>query len=89
MKYLITFFILVIILISCTKKVGKNPETAYSNFALFDSINASGFTYYKNDPNTFLPGTNGPHGPYKLRFNKIGFNALTDNGELPAGGKGR
>ncbi len=87
MKYLITFFILVIILISCTKKVGKNPETAYSNFALFDSINASGFTYYKNDPNTFLPGTNGPHGPYKLRFNKIGFNALTDNGELPAGGK--
>lgn len=85
MKYLILFITLVTILVSCTKKVGINPELAYSDQAMFDSITAPGFTYYKNDPNTFLPGTNGPHGPYKLRFNKIGYNALTDNGKLPTG----
>jgi len=85
MKYLIAIFILIAALISCTKKVGRDPELAFSDQALLDSIKAPGSIYYKNDPNTFLPGTNGPHGPYKLRFNKIGFNALTDNGELPVG----
>ncbi|MBA3681506.1 MAG: hypothetical protein H0W73_10135 [Bacteroidetes bacterium] len=85
MKYLILFVVLIIVLISCTKKVAKDPNLAYSDFALLDSINMGSFTYYKNDPATFLPGTIGPHGPYKLRFNKTGFNALTDNGKLPVG----
>jgi hypothetical protein len=86
MKFLSLFFLILCILIACTKKVGKNPELAYSNRALLDSINAPGLKYYKNNPGNLLPGTNGPHGPYKLRFNNIGYNALTDNGKLPVGG---
>lgn len=87
MKYLFLSVALIIILIGCSKKVGKNPELAYSDQALLDSVKASGFTYYKNDANTVLPGTNGPHGPYKLRFNKIGYSALVDSGKLPIASK--
>lgn len=86
MKFLLAFILALCILIACTKKVGKNPELAYSNRALLDSINLPNLKYYKNNPGNLVPGTNGPHGPYKLRFNDIGYNALTDDGKLPVGG---
>ncbi len=86
MKYLTAFLITIIVLISCTKKVARDPSLAYSNFAILDSIKLSANKYYKNDPNIVYPNTGAPHGPFKLRFNNIGFNALTSNGKLPAGG---
>ncbi|MBI3519665.1 MAG: hypothetical protein HY062_09955 [Bacteroidetes bacterium] len=71
---------------SCTKDVAKNPLLAYSDKALFDSCkNATAFTYYKNAPGMIYPGTNGPHGAFKLKFNKIATTSLTDNGKLPVG----
>lgn len=71
---------------SCTKDVGINPLIAYSDKALFDSCrNEKAFTYYQNNPGTVYSGTNGPHGAFKLKFNKIALTALTDNGKLPAG----
>lgn len=82
---IITCFFLVIS-ISCTKKVGTNPELAYSDLALLDSTKNQNYKYYKNK-DSLLSGTHGPHGPFKLRFNSIAFKALTDNGKLPAAAK--
>ncbi|MBA2612459.1 MAG: hypothetical protein H0U95_10835 [Bacteroidetes bacterium] len=86
MKYLIVFFITLSVLFSCTKKVAKDPTLAYSDLALLDSINNAGSNYYKNNPNILAPAGGSPHGNFKLRFNKIGLNALTNSGKLPVGG---
>ncbi|MBC7695595.1 MAG: hypothetical protein H7141_09135 [Burkholderiales bacterium] len=71
---------------SCTKDIGINPLIAFSDKALFDSCrNEAAFTYYKNSPATVYSGSNGPHGPFKLKFNKVALTALIDNGKLPVG----
>lgn len=76
------------ILYSCKKDVGVNPLLAFSDKALYDSTkNEAAFVYYKNAPTTVYSGTTGPHGPFKLRFNKTATTALTDNGKLPLGQK--
>jgi hypothetical protein len=73
---------------SCRKDVGMNPLLAYSDKALYDSAkNESAFIYYKNLPNTVYSGTTGPHGSFKLKFNKVANSVLTDNGKLPIGQK--
>src|SRR3954465_11027314 len=87
MKFLIPILTLLAILISCTKKEGKNPGLAYSDNAMLDSINLSGNKYYKSDGITIHPTTGAPHGPFKLRFNNIGYNALIDSGKLPIANK--
>ena len=70
---------------SCKKDVGVNPLLAFSDKALYDSAkNESAFVYYQNSQ-TVHSGTSGPHGPFKLKFNKIANAALTDNGKLPVG----
>lgn len=86
MRLLISFPVILFMLVYCTKKQGKNPSLAYTDMALLDSCKKQNHTYYKNDPATLLPGTSGPHGAFKLRFNAIAFKALTSNGKLPAGG---
>ncbi len=79
---------LLITLYSCTKAKGINPDLAFKDYALLDSCkNEAAFTYYKNDPNTIYPGNNNSHGTFKLKFNKIAYPALTDNGKLPLGKK--
>ena len=85
---LMSAIILLSILYSCTKDVAKNPLLAYSDKALFDSCrNETAFTYYKNASTTVYSGANGPHGAFKLKFNKTAINVLTDNGKLPIGQK--
>ncbi len=70
---------------SCTKDKGSNPLLAYNDKALYDSCkNIPVFLYYKNDPSLVYSGVHGPHGAFKLRFNKRAYAALTDNGKLPA-----
>jgi hypothetical protein len=86
MKIISCFIIVTVILISCTKKVGKDPLLGFSDFAMLDSINTAGLYYYKNSSALLSPAGNSPHGSSKLRFNKIGINALTDGGKLPVGG---
>lgn len=87
-SFLLLGFICVLIttvLYSCRKDKGINPLLAFSDKALFDSAkNESAFIYYQNSP-TVHSGTNGPHGSFKLKFNKMANAALTDNGKLPAG----
>lgn len=82
---LLRYFVLVYILlvVSCSKKVGTNPELAYSDSALFDSTQNSNYQYYKNNPSLLLSGVHGPHGTFKLRFNSIAYKALTDSAKLP------
>ncbi|MCE3226645.1 MAG: Cytochrome [Bacteroidetes bacterium] len=76
-----------VVLASCTKQVGKNPELAYSDLALLDTAKASYHTYYKNDPAIVLNAAgNSPHGSFKLRANSIAFKAMNDNGKLPVNG---
>jgi hypothetical protein len=76
------------VIFSCTKDKGIDPQLAYTDRALFDSCqNEPAFVYYKNDPSMIYPGTIGPHGSYKLKFNKTAFAALTDNGKLPLAAK--
>ena len=90
-NYILVGFIVVLascMLYSCRKDVGVNPLLAFSDKALFDSANnEAAFVYYKNSPSTVYSGVHGPHGSFKLKFNKIAYNALTDNGKLPAGQK--
>jgi hypothetical protein len=86
MKYFLLILILTIILFSCSKRVGKNPSLAYSDFALLDSCLNTTNKFYKNNSTRFLtgnPNSNGQHGVFKLRFNSIAYAALTDSGKLP------
>ncbi|MDO8998743.1 MAG: hypothetical protein Q7W45_03185 [Bacteroidota bacterium] len=87
MKISFLFIFTLLVLLSCTKKTGRDPLLAYSDYAMLDSINAPGTIYYKNNPAILSPAGNSPHGNFQLRFNAIGFNALTDGGKLPVGGK--
>lgn len=78
------------VLSSCTKDIAKNPDLAFSDKALYDSCkNETAFNYYKNNNQVLQvsPGSNSPHGAFKLKFNKIAATALTDNGKLPIGQK--
>lgn len=88
-KILVVGFVAVLtatVLFSCRKDVGVNPLLAYSDKALFDSTkNSAAFTYYQNAPSTVYSGTTGPHGSFKLKFNKVAYAALTDGGKLPVG----
>ncbi|MCE3258459.1 MAG: hypothetical protein K0S12_100 [Bacteroidetes bacterium] len=81
-------FLSLLALFGCDKKVGTNPELAYSDLALLDSARNSNHKYYKNDPAAVLNAAgNSPHGSFKLRFNATAFQALTDNNKLPVNGK--
>ncbi len=82
----LTILLSLIILFSCTKKVGSDPNLAYGDRALYDSTQNKNYKYYKNK-DSLLSGTHGPHGNFKLRFNSIAFQMLTDNGKLPQNGK--
>jgi len=76
------------IVFSCTKEVAKNPEIAFNDKSLYDSCKYGiGFKYYKNKDSIYQvdPGSNSPHGAFKLKFNAIGFAVLTDSGRLPVG----
>jgi hypothetical protein len=86
MKIKFIIFLLLIVLFSCVKKVGTNPEIAYSDKALLDSTKNQNYKYYKGK-DSLLSGSHGPHGTFKLRFNSIAFKVLTDNGKLPVNGK--
>lgn len=86
MKLPFLFFFLFVVLICCTKKQGKNPALAFTDASLRDSCAQTYHRYYKNDAVALLSGVHGPHGTFKLRFNSVAYNALTDNGKLPAGG---
>lgn len=87
MRSALSIIVFIFLFFSCTKKVGTNPELAYSDLALFDSTQNQNYKYYKNDPNTLLSGVHGPHGTFKLRFNSVAYSALTDNGKLPVNTK--
>ncbi len=76
------------VIYSCVKDKGTDPDLAFTDRALLDSCkNIEAFTYYKNDQATIYSGANGPHGTFKLKFNKIAYSALTVGGKLPVGAK--
>lgn len=87
MKYIFLGLVFLITLLACTKKVATNPALAFSDKALLDSCRNKSHAYYKNDSASLLSGSAGPHGTFKLRFNKIAQAALTDNGKLPINSK--
>ena len=72
--------------VSCKNNKFMIPEISLTDKQLFDSCNnAANLVYYKNNSSTVHSGANGPHGPFKLKFNKIASLVLTDNGKLPVG----
>ncbi len=87
--YLLVFLISSVIFIySCTKQIGSDPQLAFTDRALVDSCkNSESFYYYQNNPLAIYSGVNGPHGNFKLKFNKIAYSALTAGGKLPVGAK--
>lgn len=88
LKLFIFYLLVSVIFYSCRKDKGIDPDLAFKDFALFDScVKTDGIKFYKNSPQTIYSGNNGPHGAFKLKFNSIANNALTDNGKLPVGGK--
>lgn len=69
--------------VACVKDKGGNPELSYSDRAMLDSCKNTAHGFYRQD--TIYPGTNGPHGRFKLRLNHIATTALTDSGRLAIG----
>lgn len=64
----------------------RPPKSNLTDRQLYDSCkNNASLVYYKNDSVTIHSGDNGPHGAFKLKFNKIAALALTDGGKLPIG----
>ncbi len=62
----------------------KDKEAENANKALFDQVNAGGYTYFNNGD--LLSGAPpSPHGSFKLRFNATAQSALDSTGRLPAG----
>lgn len=86
MRQLIFIFI-TLFFYACTKKVGTDPEVAYSDRALFDSATSTNYYYFKNNSSNLLSGVHGPHGNFKLRFNSIAYKMLTDSNRIPKGVK--
>jgi hypothetical protein len=85
-KQIITLVFCVIVIASCTYKTFDPGPSPYDDPSLLDSAkNESALVHYKNDTDQIYSGSNGPHGPFKLKFNKIAQTALTDNGKLPVG----
>jgi hypothetical protein len=82
---LAALFFFLFIALACTKQIGVNPSLAYSDRAILDSIKQPLY-YYKNNASVIYPGTGAPHGAFKLRFNSVAAQVLTDGGKLPAGG---
>lgn len=75
----------------CKKKEEQQPVPqpvqSSDQLLFYKSIKTSGFVYYKNN-NAVIPSSSpSAHNPYfRVRFNTIAANALTDNGKLPVGG---
>lgn len=87
MKVNLCIVAIIIALICCTKKQGKNPSLAFTDKSLLDSCKSVNYNYYKQDPVSLLSGLNGAHGAFKLRFNSIAYKALTDEGKIPSGSR--
>lgn len=82
----IVFCLLISFTTSCTYKKFNPGPTAFDDKALLDSAkNQLAFVFYKNAPSVIYSASNGPHGPFKLKFNKLANSVLTDNGKLPIG----
>jgi hypothetical protein len=82
--YIVLFFGL--FFLSCRNDKGINPNLAFSDKSFYDTIKNTTFYYYKNQDVEYS-GNSGPHGIFKLSFNNIAKQALTDNDKLPIGSK--
>jgi hypothetical protein len=87
MKFIFLSLVVGALIFSCTKKIAVNPSLAYGDKALLDSCRNQQHPYYKNDAATLRSGSAGPHGTFKLRFNKAALAALTEGGKLPLNAK--
>ena len=76
---------LLLFLAECKKESLMTEETDATLLAKASAT--SGFTYYKNSPLIYRSSPQSGHtGYFRVRFNDIALNALTDGGKLPAGG---
>lgn len=86
-KFSFVFIFFLSVIYSCIKDKGTNPALAYTDFGLLDSCKTTAnFVYYKNNESIVYPGTSGPHGTFKLKFNHKAYAQLTAAGKLPVGG---
>jgi hypothetical protein len=78
----ITLLALVTLLSNC-----KKDKTTASDATLFEKSNTTtGFYYYKNNTAILESSKPSAHNKYfRMRYNKIAFDAMTDNGKLPIG----
>jgi Cytochrome P460 len=83
---LLYLFFCAIALFTCMascKKENTDIETAL--FSEFSS--PTGYTYYKNNSTILASSAESAHNRFfRVRFNEIAKNALTNNGKLPVGG---
>jgi hypothetical protein len=80
------FSCICITLTECKYDKFRPPKSNFTDRQLYDSCkNNAALIYYQNDSVTIHSGDNGPHGAFKLKFNKIAALALTDGGKLPVG----
>jgi Cytochrome P460 len=81
--YLFSFvFLLSTLTESCKKEATDMEITLFNEFS-----NTTGYTYYKGNTAIVASSSESPHNRFfRVRFNAIAKNALTNNGKLPVGG---
>jgi Cytochrome P460 len=67
---------------SCKKETTDMETMLFSEFST-----TTGYTFYKNSTTIVASSAESPHNRFfRVRFNEIAKNALTNNGKLPMGG---
>jgi len=83
-KILILFIAISAITVHCKKdKIAKDETDA----SVFEQIKTNtGFSYYKSNSAILQSSAKSPHNKFfRMRYNKIAFDVMTDNGKLPVG----
>jgi hypothetical protein len=79
--FLFAFLTFLLLITSCSKTTNEDKS-------LYEKVKSdAGFAFYKNNTTVLQSSGSSPHNAYfRMRYNSIAINAMTDNGKLPGGG---
>lgn len=79
--FLFALLAFLLLITSCSKTTDEDKS-------LYEKVKSdAGFTFYKNNTTVLQSSGSSPHNAYfRMRYNSIAINAMTDSGKLPVGG---
>ncbi len=84
MNRLLLSLTFLLIILSCSE---KPAESKSEDDLLFEELSQNNFQFYHQKDTVLEPTGGSPHGPFRLKFNNIAFQALDTAGKLPVGQK--